>query len=226
MWVVTARAVGLTVVALVLVAGCGKDDKAKAAKQETPKGTGSASVAPTQPPAPTCEAACAHRRGCGIDGDVAACTKDCNGLSELLAANAPKELATYLAADCATVKQGEVGFAQASACIRGCKHVLACGVVGTYPACFVECATNLEKQAYTMADLDKITASDCETVKKTVVLTPPRPAPTADWREAEAEALFKRNPRFPMCNDHNDCGGATPVCCRQQFHSSCVSACM
>ena len=82
---------------------------------------------------------------------------------------------------------------------------------------------------YTVAD--EITAADCETVKQTVKLTPPASTASGgggggtNWREAEAEALFKRNPRSPMCNDHGDCGGSVPVCCRQQFHSSCVTAC-
>jgi hypothetical protein len=220
------RLVAFWIAVVVLVAACeGKDKDKDNDKDEEKDATASAVASGTASPA-TCPAACEHRKSCGVAGDIAACTKDCEGLAELLGANAPKELEAYLAADCAAVKQAEAGFVQASTCIRGCKHVIACGVVGTYPACFVECGTNLEKQAYTVADLEKVIASDCETVKNTIVLTPPSPAPTADWREAEAEALFRRNPRFPMCNDHNDCGGSTPVCCRQQFHSSCVSACM
>jgi hypothetical protein len=125
-----------------------------------------------QPPGEAaCKQACAHRAECvPAASDQNACLADCSALALLLGDKGKAAVEAYAAADCATAQKEEPGFQQASACLRGCKHVLECGVAGTFPGCMVECAQNLEKKALTMEQLAAITTADCTTVKQSVTL--------------------------------------------------------
>lgn len=163
--------------ALALVA-CGKTEsspKPQAAVPGTaPSGLANpvpATATPASPSDAACKKACAHRAECiPAASDQAACLADCSALALLLGDQSVAAVEAYATADCAAAQKEEPGFQQASACLRGCKHVLECGVAGTFPGCMSECAQNLQAKTYTLEQVAAITTADCSTVKQSVRL--------------------------------------------------------
>ncbi|HUQ02722.1 MAG TPA: hypothetical protein VM261_09520 [Kofleriaceae bacterium] len=186
----------------VALLACGKSDPASPAKVagETPP---PALGEDKQPPGEAaCKNACAHRAECiPAASDQSACLADCSGLALLLGDKGTAAIEAYTAADCASAQKEEPDFQHASACLRGCKHVLECGVAGTFPGCMSECAQNLAKKAYSLEQLAAVTTADCATVKQSVRLS----SAPADTSACDA-----------ACKNYDRCGVQPYAACMKE----------
>jgi hypothetical protein len=96
-----------------------------------------------------------------------------------------------------------------AACQRGCKHVIECGVAGTYEGCVSECAHNVEAKTYSLDVVAAITTADCGTVKANVRLSsaPPESGDTACSAACRNFAGCQIQP-FDACM--KECAGISP----------------
>ena len=178
---------------------------AACSKSEPKSAEGAVAQTAAAPQETACERACAHRAECLPEAsDRKQCLGACTGIAVAMGDKATAVLDTYSSSDCASVKQQEPELQQASACVRGCKHVIECGVTGTFESCVAQCARNIQAKSLTLEQIAAITTADCTTVKQQVSLTPPAPAAGASCES--------------VCRNYDSC--------QVQPYAACMAECV